>query len=100
VHKIIWSRKAQEDVWTFHDYLVREKRYEPDYANLLCTRIFQSTLHLPRFPRLRSEAPQYGKGVRKIVVLGHLVLYRIDDTKKLIRVLAVVGQRQAPHQLR
>jgi len=100
VHKVIWSRKAQEDVWAFHEYLVREKLYEPDYADLLCTRIFQSPNHLARFPRLRSEAPLYGEGVRKIVVLGHLVLYEIDDAQKVIRILAVVGQRQAPRKLR
>jgi len=100
VHKIIWSDKALGDVRTFGQYLIEERGYEPDYASQLCDRILESPRYLNRFPKLRSAAPQYGVGVRKIVILGHLVLYRIDDAEKVIRILAVVGQRQAPRKLR
>jgi len=100
VHKIIWSDKALGDVRAFGQYLVKERDYEPDYASQLCDRILESPRYLNRFPKLRSEAPDYGEGIRKIVVLGHLVLYEIDDAQKVIRILAVVGQRQAPRKLR
>jgi len=100
VHKVIWSEEAWEGISVFHDYLVHTQHYTPDYANGLCDRIVESPNHLARFPRLRSEAPAYGKGVRKIVIFGHLVLYEIDDTLEVIRILAVVGQRQAPRKLR
>jgi len=100
VHKVIWSEEAERGVHAFYDYLIREQLHEPDYASGLCNRIVDSAKHVARFPRLHSAAPQYGVGVRKIVILGHLVLYRIDDAEKVIRILAVVGQRQAPRKLR
>jgi hypothetical protein len=38
--------------------------------------------------------------VRRIILAGQNVLYEIHDQEQFVKVLAVVGQRQNPRQLR
>jgi len=100
MYSVKWNESALEDVDAFFDYLVEQQHCASAYASSLCDRLLDSTEHLSRFPRLYEAAPQYGEGIRKIGILGHFVLYEIDDERKLVTVLSVVGQRQSPRPVR
>ena len=58
------------------------------------------TDRLPEFPRLYEADPRYGEGVRRIGTVGQNVLYEVDDQEQIVRVLAVVGQRQNPRRIK
>jgi len=96
MYSVRWNPSALDDIDAFFDYLVEQQQCTPRYAHGLCDRLLGSTEHLARFPRLYEAAPKYGEGVRKIGVLGHFVLYEIDDDRELVTVLSVALHPHPP----
>ena len=97
-HEIDWRPTAIEDVRALFEYLA-------EYASLwdaqdVTERILSCADKLVEFPRLYEADPRYGEGVRRISLAGQNVLYEVDDQAQIVRVLAVVGQRQKPRQIR
>lgn len=97
MHRIEWTASALEDIEALFDYLAENASLWD--ADNICRRLLGSTDHLSEFPRLYEAAPQFGEGVRRISLAGQHVLYEVDDTEKVVKVLAVVGQRQTPRPL-
>ena len=87
-----------EDIEALFDYLAEHVSLWD--ANNLCQRLLRSTDRLQEFPRLYEAAPEYGDGVRRISLTGQHVLYEVNDQEQTCTVLAVVGQRQNPKQIR
>lgn len=98
MHRVEWSESALEDIEALFDYLAEHVSLWD--ADNLCKRLVRSTERLAEFPRLYEAAPQYGEGVRRISMAGQHVLYEVDDQAQAVTVLAVVGQRQNPKQIR
>lgn len=98
MHRVEWSASALEDIEALFDYLAEHASLWD--ADNLCKRLALSTERLAEFPRLYEVAPQYGEGVRRISLVGQHVLYEVDDQTQAVTVLAVVGQRQNPKQIR
>ncbi len=98
MHRVEWSNSALEDIESLFDY--HAEHVSLWEADNLCKRLLRSTERLVEFPRLYEAASQYGEGVRRISLAGQNVLYEIHDQEQLVKVLAVVGQRQNPRQLR
>lgn len=98
MHRVDWSASALEDIEALFDYLAEHVSLWD--ADNLCKRLVRSTERLAEFPRLYEAAPQYGEGVRRISLSGQHVLYEVDDQAQAVTVLAVVGQRQNPRQIR
>ena len=44
--------------------------------------------------------PSMAKAGARISLVGQNVLYEVDDKAQIVRILAVVGQRQNPRQIR
>ena len=97
-HEIDWRPTAIEDVRALFEYLAENASLWD--AQNVAERILSSADKLAEFPRLYEAAPQYGEGVRRISLAGQHVLYEVDDKAQIVRVLAVVGQRQNPRQIR
>lgn len=97
-YEVDWRPAATEDVLALFEYLAEEASLWD--AHNVTERILRSTDKLAEFPRLYEAAPQYGEGVRRISLAGQHVLYEVDDQAQIVRVLAVVGQRQNPRQIR
>lgn len=97
-HEIDWRPAAIEDVRALFEYLAEHASLWD--AQKVTERILRSADKLAEFPRLYEAAPQYGEGVRRISLVGQHVLYEVDDQAQIVRVLAVVGQRQNPRQIR
>ena len=90
--EIDWRPSAIEDVRELFEYLASNASLWDAYN--VTERILASTEKLKEFPRLYEAAPQYGKGIRRISLLGQHVLYEVDDQAQLVRVVAVVGAKQ------
>jgi toxin ParE1/3/4 len=98
MHRVEWSAAAHEDVSALFDYVAEHDSLWD--AAKLCERVLNSTDKLAEFPRLYEAAPEYGEGVRRISLAGQHVLYEVDDQEQIVRVLAVVGQRQNPRRIK
>lgn len=97
-HEIDWRPTAIEDVRALFEYLAEHASLWD--AKNVAERILSSADKLAEFPRLYEAAPQYGEGVRRISLARQHVLYEVDDQAQIVRILAVVGQRQNPRQIR
>jgi plasmid stabilization system protein ParE len=97
-YDVQWSASAGEDIDALFDYLA--ERASLWAAVDECERLIRTTDKLAEFPRLYEVAPQYGQGVRRISQQSQNVLYEVDDQAQVVRVLAVVGQRQQPRKIR
>ena len=93
-----WTAEAHEDLLVLFDYLI--ENVSAREAGRICSTVFDSTRYLSDFPRLYEETPQYGRGVRRIGVMGQNVLYEVDDVARQVKVLAVNGQRENPRNIR
>jgi plasmid stabilization system protein ParE len=97
LYEVVWTESASEDIHALFDYLAEHASLWT--ANDQCERLVRTTDKLAEFPRLYEAAPQYGEGVRRISQQGHNILYDVDDHAQVVRVLAVVGQRQQPKNI-
>jgi plasmid stabilization system protein ParE len=97
-YQIEWQPSANEDVQNLFEYLAENASLWD--AKTVTERILCSTDRLGEFPRLYEADPRYGENVRRISVVGQNVLYEVDAAARTVRVLAVVGQRQNPMQIR
>ena len=97
MHRVEWSAAAHEDVSALFDYVAE---HDSLWDAAVCERVLNSTDKLAEFPRLYEAAPEYGEGVRRISLAGQHVLYEVDDQEQIVRVLAVVGQRQNPRRIK
>ena len=92
------ERSSHEDVSALFDYVAEHDSLWD--AAKLSERELNSTDKQAEFPRLYEAAPEYGEGVRRISLAGQHVLYEVDDQEQIVRVLAVVGQRQNPRRIK
>lgn len=97
-YEVVWSASAVEDVGALFEYLaVNASLWDAEYVT---EQVLSSTDRLFEFPRLYEADTRYGEGVRRISVVGQNVLYEVDDQSLIVRILAVVGQRQKHFQVR
>lgn len=96
--EVDWRPGAIADVQDLFDYLAEHASLWD--ARHVTDRLLSSTDKLAEFPRLYQAAPEYGHGVRRISLMGQIVLYEVDDDAKVVRILAVVGGRQQPRKIR
>lgn len=97
-YSVSWSAAAIEDVSELFDYLAfNATLWDAEYVT---EKVLACADRLADFPRLYEADSRYGEGVRRISIVGQHVLYELDDSTKTIRVLAVVGQRQKPRDMR
>ena len=97
-YRVNWTASAIEDVRALFDYLAENASLWD--AEHVTGRVLACTDRLPEFPRLYEADPRYGEGVRRIGTVGQNVLYEVDDQEQTVNVLAVVGQRQNPRQIK
>mgnify|MGYP003597657880 CR=1 FL=1 len=96
-YRVDWGASAIDDVRALFEYLAEHASlWDAEYVT---ERVLTSTNRLAEFPRLYEADPRYGAEVRRISVVGQNVLYEVNDQAQCITVLAVVGQRQKPHQV-
>ena len=95
---VLWTQSALDDLKDIAAYVAEQSSIAD--AESLYRRLKSSTHRLSEFPRLYEESPEYGDGVRRISAFGHHVLHEVDDAAQIVKVLAVVGQRQQARKIR
>ena len=96
-YKVVETRRARRALEQIIRYLVQELK-EPQAAERLLDEIQRCYAQLAQMPRMFQKclAPSLSaQGCRRAVVGKYIVLYKVDEGKKEVRVLFIVhGSRE------
>lgn len=90
--KLIWTRRASEDLWSLHDYISRENEIA---ADAVAGRIVEAATRLAEFPEMGKIGR--AENTRELVVPNtpYILAYRIRENS--LRILRVMhGARRWP----
>ena len=89
-HRIVWSRRAVQDLDTLTTYIAADS---PAYAGIVLKKIVNQTRLLARFPRAGRKVPEFDdENVRELVVYSYRIIYRLKTDEALI-VAVIHGKR-------
>lgn len=92
VFRIEWTQKARKDLREIRDYIAKDSKR---YAKIQVERIQDTAQRTATFPRIGRPVPEFPKERwRELLAGNYRVIYRIDEPRTRILVLAVVhGKR-------
>lgn len=103
IYKIKITKQAREQMTEIVDYISYEL-FAPEAANNLLEKMEKSILTLAEFPeryQLIDEEPWRHEGIRKIVVSNFLMYFWINESEKIVQIIAVIySRREQLEQLR
>jgi toxin ParE1/3/4 len=92
VQRIVWTKKALEDLREIHDYIARDSRR---YAQIQVERLQEAARKLSQLPEAGRVVPEFPSGPwREILTGSYRLIYRAEPGAGRIRILAVVHGRQ------
>ena len=93
--KIIWTEPALGYLNAIADYIAKNN---PDAANRLVRRVFESVDLLERFPELGRRVPEMRKsGYREMIVSPCRVIYRLEG-ETVVVIFVIRGERELKPQ--
>lgn len=93
-YKVKVSPRAFRDLDSIFAYIALEK-LSPENAKGQTDRIKEKLKTLKSFPQShqeRTEGRYGGKGYRQLLIDNYVAIYRIDETKKIVHVMAIQYQ--------
>ena len=97
-YAVEWTAWARARVWEFGDYVTEQSSQEE--AEALMERIYEAGDALAWSPQRYSPAPEWGEGVRRLPVLGRRILFEVDEVRRVVRILSVMGGAENPRDIR
>lgn len=92
VLRVVWTRKALDDLRAIKVYISRDSTR---YAQLQIEKIRSTASHIGRFPKAGRALPEFPDEVWREILMGNYrVIYRIDTRNQLVFMLAVVHGAQ------
>jgi len=97
VHEIVWTAQARSDLRKIHDYISADS---VRYAQVQIESIQSAALNLSELPSLGRRVPEFPElTYREIIVGNYRVIYRFDDQRGLVLIMAVIHGRQSLTEL-
>ena len=93
-YKIKINPRAIRELDAIYEYIASEK-LSPENAKGQTERIKTSILKLDTFPQshqTRNEGRYAGKGYRQLLIDNYIVIFRIDESEKVVYVVTVQYQ--------
>ncbi len=89
-HRIIWSKRAAQDLDSITDYIAADS---PAYAGAVLKNIVNQTRILARFPQTGRKVPEFDdENTRELLVYSYRIIYRLQEDEVLI-VAVIHGKR-------
>jgi len=86
---VIWTKPAQTDLRSIHDYIAHNSKY---YAKKVAQDIREKTDILDQLPEMgKTVAEMDNANLRELSLYSYRIIYEIRDTK--IFILAIVHKR-------
>jgi plasmid stabilization system protein ParE len=93
-YRIVWSEFALDRVTEFFDFIARDN---PAAAGRAVRDLFDRTQALAEHPRLgRRLSENVDSTMRRMVVGNYVLVYRIDDDRQTVLILAARHSRERP----
>ena len=93
-YKVKFNPKAIHELDSVYEYIANEKM-APENARGQIDRIKKAILNLDTFPQShqeRNEGRYAGKGYRQLIIDRYIVIFRIDETNKIVYVVTIQYQ--------
>ncbi|MDD6069581.1 MAG: type II toxin-antitoxin system RelE/ParE family toxin [Clostridiales bacterium] len=93
-YKVKFNPKAIHELDSIYEYIANEK-LAPENARGQIDRIKKAILNLDTFPQShqeRNEGRYAGKGYRQLIIDSYIVIFRIDETNKIVYVVTIQYQ--------
>ncbi len=93
-YKIKFNPGAIRELDNIYEYIANEK-LAPENAKGQIDRIKHALLKLNTFPKShqeRNEGRYAGKGYRQLLIDNYIVIFRIDETNKIVYVVTIQYQ--------
>lgn len=90
-YKVKISPRAIRELDSIYKYIANEK-LAPENAKGQVGRIKKAILNLGTFPQShqqRNEGRYAGKGYRQLLVDNYIVIFRIDETNKIVYIVTI-----------
>ena len=92
VQKIKWTRRALKDLSDIYEFIARNSGL---YARIQVERLQDAVANLNNFPSMGRTVPEFQNlPYREILVGDYRVIYRHDEKRKQVNVMAVVHGRR------
>jgi plasmid stabilization system protein ParE len=89
-HRIIWSKRAANDLEAITDYIAADS---PAYARTVLKKILSQTRILARFPRAGRKVPEFDDdSMRELIAYSYRIIYQLQDDEALI-IAVIHGKR-------
>jgi addiction module RelE/StbE family toxin len=95
-YQVVLSRLAERDLLRIQNYIAQQA---PDAAAPFTSRLLAQTKTLAIFPNGGSHLPSR-PGLRFLPIDRYLIIYRVVESKKEIRILSFRHSARAQHQFR
>ena len=92
-YKVILSPEASADIQNIYDYIAYEKQSILN-AEAQLSRIQKEIIQLDTMPnafRFYPKEPWHSRGLRYFPIDNYLIFYTVDEEKKSVYVLRVIG---------
>ena len=81
-HRVVWSRRALQDVEAIAEYIVRDSAA---YAAIVVRTIVNQTNILSRFPHSGRKVPEFDDDdIRELLAYTYRIIYRVQDEEVII----------------
>jgi toxin ParE1/3/4 len=89
-HRIVWSRRAAQDLDSIAEYIAADS---PAYAGIVLKSIVNLTRVLERFPQAGRKVPEFDdENTRELLIYSYRIIYRLERDEALI-VAVIHGKR-------
>lgn len=95
-YQVILSRLAERDLLRIHNYIARRA---PEAAKPFAARLLEQARTLETFPNRGSHLPRR-PGLRYVPMDRYLIVYRVVESQKEVRIPSFRHSARAQHQFR
>ena len=92
VRRIVWARKARDDLREIYDYIARDSRR---YAQAQIERIQATAARPRRHPKIGRPVPEFpDEPWRELLEGSYRIIYSLSTDESEVRILAIVHGRR------
>ncbi len=94
-YRLVYSKPAEQDLSEIVRYIAQEDPCAAERVGLALVELAESPVKLPQRDAMLRSRP----GVRKVLHAPYLIIYRVDEARRIVRVLRFWHVKRDPRSL-